>query len=104
MNIQELQNQVVDLQNQVAYLNKVAIQLNIDPTARKYLETIINALTASAVASAVATAVATLPSQTYSLSAPSGSAPQGSLWMKDTGVLATNEIHVYSGAAWIRMK
>lgn len=100
MNNQELQNQIEILNQQVKRLEQIAIQLNIDPNTRKFLDAIVTTLTASAVASAVAT----LPSQTYSTSSPSGSAPQGSLWMKDTGVLATNEIHIYSGSAWIRMK
>lgn len=97
---QELQ----ELIKRVSYLERVAIQLNIDPTARKYLEAIINSLTSLAVSSAVTTAVATLPTQIYSFSSPSGSAPTGSIWMKDTGVLSTNEIHMYSGSGWVRMK
>lgn len=92
MNNQELQNQIDVLTKQVKELERISIQVQMDPTTVLYL------------AGAFSSVLALRPTQTYSASSPTGTAPTGSLWMKDTGVLATNEIHVYSGSAWIRMK
>lgn len=91
MNNQELQNQIDVLTKQVRELEKNAIQVQMDPTTSLYLNKFID------------TRNATYPSQTYSTSAPSGVAPTGSIWMVNTGVLATNEIYMYSGG-WIKIK
>jgi len=92
MNNQELQNQIDVLTSKVKELERISIQVQMDATTVLYLNRAITAY------------LSTYPTQTYSTSSPSGTAVAGSLWMKDTGVLATNEIHVYSGSAWIRMK
>lgn len=96
MSPQELQNQIEALNRQVKELERISIQVQMDPTIVLYLG---NAFT-----TAITNLLALQPTQTYSASSPSGTAPTGSLWMRDTGVLATNEIHVYSGSAWIKMK
>lgn len=96
MDTQDLQKQIKDLSNRIDFLERISIQLDIDPTTQVYLQQAVSAFITSTLALA--------PTQTYSTSAPSLTAPTGSLWMEDTGVLATNKIHVYSGSAWIRMK
>lgn len=92
MNNQELQNQIEVLTKQVEELKRVSIQVQMDPTTSLYLQP------------AVAQAALTLPTQTYSLVAPTGTAPTGSIWFYDTGVLATREIYMYSGSAWVKFK
>lgn len=92
MNNEDTQTQIDSLNKQVKYLERISIQESFDPTAYLYLLKAINSILALA------------PTQTYSTSTPSGTAPTGSLWMYDTGVLATREIYVYSGVAWIKMK
>jgi hypothetical protein len=92
MSPQELKNQIDVLTNEVKELKRISIQVQMDPTTVLYL------------GSAFASALALFPTQTYSTSSPSGTAPTGSLWMRDTGLLATNEIHVYSGSGWVQMK
>ena len=92
MDIQTLQNQIDELNGKIAVLERNAIQINIDPTISLYLT------------QAVSKYVSTLPTQTYSTVAPTGVAPTGSIWLRDTGVLATNETHVYSGSAWVQIK
>jgi hypothetical protein len=87
-----IKKEAESLKKIVLELERISIKVQMDPTTILYL------------AGAVRTILASLPTQTYSVSSPTGTAPTGSLWMKDTGVLATNEIHVYSGSAWIRMK
>jgi len=96
MNNQELQNQIEVLTKQVEELKRTSIQVQMDPTTVLYLGAAFN--------TAINNVLATKPTQTYSTSTPSGTAPTGSLWMYNSGSLATNEIHVYSGSAWIRMK
>lgn len=100
----EIQKQIDLLKKQVADLESTSIQLNIEPQTKLYLTTAVNEITATTIALQIASTIATLPTQTYSTSAPSGTAPTGSIWCYDTGVLATNEIHVYSGSGWVRMK
>lgn len=92
----DVKKQINDLYDIVAQLKRASIQIDIDPTTALYLKPIV--------AAQVATAVATLPTQTYSGSLPGGVAPTGSVWFYDTGSLATREIHVYSGSAWVRFK
>lgn len=96
MDTQELKKQIDSLAVAIAKLQRASIQIDIDPTTALYLNPIVSAQ--------VATAVATLPTQTYSGSLPGGVAPTGSVWFYDTGSLATREIHVYSGSAWVRFK
>lgn len=96
MNNQDIPTQIDTLNKQVKYLERISIQENIDPTTYLYLVNIIN--------TAVANYVALLPTQTYSTGTPSGAAPEGSIWFRDTGVLATREIYMYSGSGWVQFK
>lgn len=96
MDTTTLQKQLEEITVAIAQLKRASIQIDIDPTTALYLNPIVSAQ--------VTTAVATLPTQTYSGSLPSGVAPTGSVWFYDTGSLATREIHVYSGSAWVRFK
>ena len=96
MSPQELQNQIEELKRSIKELERISIQVQMDPTIVLYLGNAFN--------QSITNVLALRPTQTYSTASPSGSAPTGSLWMKDTGVLATNEIHVYSGSGWVRMK
>ena len=88
MSPQELQNQIAVLTKKVQDLERNEIQLTLDPTISLYLSTF----------------VLTFPTQTYSTTSPSGGAPTGSIWFRDTGVLATREIHMYSGSAWVQFQ
>jgi len=92
MTPEELKNQIEGLASRVDELQRTSIQLNIDPTTSLYLQRFVNI------------ALLALPTQTYSTSAPSGSAPAGSVWFYDTGSLATREIYMYSGVTWIKFK
>ena len=85
MDIQTLQNQIDGLNSRIMELERNAIQINIDPTTTLYLKNAVG-------------------SQMYSTASPTGSAPTGSIWFRDTGVILNNEIHMYSGSAWIRIK
>lgn len=96
MNNQEIQNQIEVLTKKVQELERISIQVQMEPTTVLYLS--------NAFSSSITATLALQPSQTYSSGSPSGSAPTGSIWMKDTGVLSTNEIHMYSGSGWVRMK
>jgi TolA-binding protein len=96
MSPQELQNQIEALQKQVKELERSAIQAQMDATILLYLNKVVDGR--------VTIANALLPTQTYSALSPSGTAPTGSIWMKDTGVLATREIHMYSGSAWVQFQ
>lgn len=89
---QDTQTQIDSLDKKVKYLERISIQESFDPTTFLYLT------------KAVVLANALSPTQTYSTSAPSGAAPAGSLWMQDTGSLATNKIFVYTGTVWTQMK
>lgn len=86
------QQQIDILNKKIADLERKSIQINLDPTTALYLQKPINE------------AIIALPTQTYSTSTPSGIAPTGSIWLYDSGLLATNEIHAYSGSAWVRIK
>lgn len=95
MNNQELQNKIEVLTKQVEELKRASIQVQMDPTTALYLQPFVTI--------AVNVALATYPTQTYSSSSPSGTAPTGSVWFYDTGVLATRAIYVYAGS-WIQFK
>ena len=95
MTPQELQNQIDVLTNQVKELERISIQVQMDPTTVLYLQ--------PAVTTALNTALLIYPTQTYSTSLPSGTAPTGSVWFYDTGVLATRAVYVYNGG-WIQFK
>lgn len=90
--IDELQNQIEVLSKQVEFLKRASIQLKFDPQTLIYLNKAIDDRTTL------------LPTQTYSSSVPSGTAPAGSIWMQNTGLLATNTIWMYSGSAWVQIK
>jgi len=92
MSPQELQNKVEALRKEIAILGQYSIGPKIDPQTSVYLTKFVNDINNL------------LPTQTYSTSTPSGAAVAGSLWMRDTGTLATNTIHVYSGSAWVQIK
>lgn len=100
MQNQDTQTQIDSLNKQIKYLERISIQESFDPTTYLYLTKAITAI-ATVV---INTILATKPTSTYSTSSPSGTAVAGSTWYKDTGVLATREIHVYSGSAWIQFK
>ena len=85
MDIQQLQQQIEDLKSRIDDLERSAIQINVDPMTVLYLKNAVGA-------------------QIYSTSTPSGSAPTGSIWFRNTGVIANNEIHMYSGSAWAQIK
>lgn len=89
---EELQKEIELLKKRSDVLERIAIQLNLDPTTKLYLDKEINNI------------IATYPTQTYSTSAPSGTAITGSIWMVNTGSLATNSIWMYSGSAWVQIK
>ncbi len=92
---QDLPEAVADLEKKVDALERISIKVNTDPVVALYLKPVVQV--------AVDLALLTYPTQTYSNSSPSGTAPSGSIWFYDTGVLATREIHVYNGG-WIRFK
>ena len=96
MNPQELQNKIGVLEKQVEELKRVSIQVQMDPTTILYL--------GNAFDTAITDILLTKPTQTYATTLPSGTAPTGSLWMYNSGSLATNEIYVYSGTIWVQMK
>lgn len=89
--MEQLQQQIDTLSKQVQGLERSAIQVNFDPTTKLYLQTVINEQ------------IALLPTQTYSTSTPSGTAPIGSIWLYNSGILATNAIYAYSGSAWVQI-
>lgn len=90
--MEQLQQQIDTLSKQVQDLERSAIQVNFDPTTKLYLQTVINEQ------------IAFQPTQTYSTSTPSGVAPTGSIWLYNSGTLATNAIYAYSGTAWVQIK
>ena len=94
--INQLTTSVQNIIRQVTMLERISIQEVFDPTTYLYLK--------KAVTTIVTAIFATKPTFTYSVSSPSGTAVAGSTWYKDTGVLATREIHVYSGSAWVQFK
>lgn len=96
MSNEELQKRIDTLAKDIKVIERGTIKVQLDPVASLYLKKFVDI--------EVEALLLTKPTQTYSTASPSGDAPQGSLWMKDTGALATNEIHVYSGTAWVRMK
>jgi len=79
------QQEIEALKKRIAELERSAIQLKMDPVTTLYLQNVTGI-------------------QYYSTLAPSGTPPAGSIWLRDTGVLATNTLHVYSGTAWIQIK
>lgn len=94
MSNEEIQKEIDGLKARTAFLEKIAIQLNLDPQTALYLSSFLfSSISGGAI-----------PTSTYSASSPSGTPATGSVWYKDTGVLATREIHVYSGSAWIQFK
>ena len=95
MDTTDLQNQIDKLSDRIDFLERISIQLDVDPTTAIYLQQAVTPL--------VTAILLTYPTQTYSTSAPSGTAPAGSVWFYDTGVLATRAIYVYNGG-WIQMK
>lgn len=96
MSPQELQNQIDVLTKQIKELERISIKLDMDVTSILYLQ--------PAVQQAVAAVLLTYPTQTYSTVTPTGTAPTGSIWMQNTGVLATNTIWMYSGSGWTQIK
>ena len=94
--MEQLQQQIDTLSKQVQDLQRSAIQVNFDPTTKLYLQTVIN--------EQIALQLALQPTQTYSTSTPSGVAPTGSIWLYNSGTLATNAIYAYSGTAWVQIK
>ena len=94
--MEQTTQQIESLINRISVLERNAIQLNIDPTTTLYLN--------KSITDTLNTILVTLPTQTYSLSTPSGVAPIGSVWFYDTGVLATREIYSYSGLGWVKFK
>lgn len=95
MGNQELQKEIELLKKRSEILERIAIQLKLDPQTALYLGNFVDNRFSTSTS---------IPSQTYSASSPSGTAPIGSIWMEDTGVLATRKIHVYSGSSWVQMK
>lgn len=80
-----LLNKVEQLTKMVSQLERSSIQLNMDPTTILYLKKVTAQIK-------------------YSTLAPSGVYPSGSIWVQDTGALATNKIFVSSGTAWVQVK
>lgn len=95
MDTQTLQNQITELQKQVKTLERISIQIDMDPVTVLYLN--------KQIVDIVTPIIAALPTQTYSTLSPSGVAPTGSIWFVDTGLLTTREIYMYSGS-WIQFK
>ncbi len=95
MDTQDLQKQIDDLSKRTDFLERISIQLDVDPTTAIYLQQAVTPL--------VAAILLTYPTQTYSNSSPSGTAPTGSVWFYDTGVLATRAVYVYN-SGWIQFK
>jgi hypothetical protein len=80
----------------------VSIRIDINPeTARTLKKLTIESQDNINIINSI---IALQPTQTYSTFSPSGTAPIGSIWFKDTGLLATREIHMYSGSAWVQFK
>jgi len=92
---QQFQAEIDRLTARVEHLERISIQLDIDPNTSVYLDVPITA--------GVAKALALQPTVTYSTSLPSGLAVNGSTWYYDTGLLATREIYIYQGS-WIKFK
>ena len=90
--INQLTISVQEITKQVISLTRASIQETFDPTTYLYLKKAITSI------------LTTKPTSTYSIASPSGTAIMGSTWYKDTGVLATREIHVYGGSAWVQFK
>lgn len=91
MSPQELQNQIEIINKRVITLERIAVQLKLDPQTKLYLDKEINDI------------IALYPTQTYSTSTPSGTAVTGSIWMQNTGSLATNTIWMYN-SGWQQIK
>lgn len=95
---QDLQTQVEELTKEVQRLKDISIKIGIDPDTYKVLVNILN----PAIVSAVQTSIS--GTQVYSIVAPSGIAPVGSIWFQNTGVLATNKLFMYDGVGWSQIK
>lgn len=85
MDILTAQQEIELLKDRVVELERTAIQLKMEANTVLYLLNVTGA-------------------QYYSTSVPSGTPPAGSIWLRDTGTLSTNTVHVYSGSAWIQIK
>lgn len=96
MNLSDIEKEIDSINKKIEDLDLRSIGAVMEPTTGLYLENFINPL--------ITKALETLPTTTYSAGAPTGTAPTGSVWYEDTGVLATRKIHVYSGSAWIQFK
>jgi hypothetical protein len=94
----DFQTQIDELKNEVQRLKDISIKIGIDPDTYKVLVNILNPAITSAVQSSISA------TQTYSVLSPSGSAPVGSIWFKNTGVLATNQLFMYDGSSWVQIK
>ena len=92
---QQFQAAIDRLTARVEHLERISIQLDIDPNTGIYLDVPISA--------GIVKALALRPVVTYSTSLPSGVAIDRSTWFYDTGVLATRAIYIYNGG-WIQMK
>ena len=79
------EQEIDSLKLRITELERSAIQLKMDAKVISYLLNVTGA-------------------QFYSTTAPIGTPPAGSIWLKDTGVLATNTLHVYSGTSWVQIK
>lgn len=87
MQIDNTQNikTIQDIEARIAVLERNQIQLTLDPTVTLYLQNAVGR-------------------QIYSTLAPTGGAPIGSMWLRDTGVPSSNTLHVYSGQGWVQIK
>lgn len=79
------EQEITKLKDRITELESISIQLKMDAKTIPYLLNVTGA-------------------QFYSTTAPVGTSPVGSIWLKDTGVLATNTLHVYSGTSWVQIK
>lgn len=95
MNTQE---QLDEIRNEVQRLKDISIKIGIDPDTYKVLINLLNPAITSAVQASISA------TQTYSVVAPSGTAPVGSIWFESTGVLATNKLYMYDGTSWVQIK
>lgn len=95
---QDLQTQVEELTKEVQRLKDISIKIGIDPDTYKVLTNLLTPAITTAVQNSISA------TQVYSVSSPSGTAPVGSIWFKNTGVLATNQLFMYDGASWVQIK
>jgi len=91
-----MQEQIDKINKELSRLNIISIQKNINPETYKNLTELLRPF--------IVSIIATYPTQTYSTSSPTGTAPVGSIWIKYTGSLATNEIWSYSPTGWVQIK